>query len=82
MSCSAYCTLNGQPIPDGYGYEVEDKIPPEYEDEFYFAQLHDYEREIRSRFAVEGEKACEFCIYSDLYKDVYGCRPHFCPCKR
>ena len=73
MSCSANCTLNGQPIPFTYGYTEED---------FYIAQLRDYEQEIRARYAEEGSKACDTCIWSDLYKDVHGCRPHYCPCGR
>ena len=82
----AYCTLNGQPIPKDYGYTEEDYAYERYleEEQFFFNQLKDYEKSIAKAYREQGEIVCKTCIWSDLYKDWCGCRPHGipCPCKR
>ena len=58
---------DGCPIDDDY--EDDDRL---YED-----QLHDYEHELRSRIANnEPIYSSEIDVYSDLFKDVFGIRPH------
>lgn len=56
------------------GYALDD----DYEDDlFYEDQLHDYERKLRSRIANnETIYSSEIDMYSDLFKDVFGIRPH------
>ena len=83
MSTISYCTLNGQPIPTDYGYTDEDYayMASLEEERFFFNQLMDYKKSITEAYRVQGEAVCEGCIWSDLYKDHYGVRPHYCPCK-
>lgn len=54
-------------------------IDDDYEDDdlFYENQLYDYERKLRSRIANnETIYSSEIDMYSDLFKDAFGFRPH------
>lgn len=54
-------------------------IEDDYEDDsrFYEDQLRDYERQLRDRITNnEPIYASEIGMYSDLFKDTFGIRPH------
>jgi hypothetical protein len=68
-----YADWNSDYLDDGC------PIDDDYEDDdlFYEDQLHDYERKLRSRIANnETIYSSEIDMYSDLFKDVFGIRPH------
>lgn len=64
--------------------ELEDTFDPYFDEEdyddgtqFYEDQLRDYEHELHSRIANnEPIYASEIGMYSDLFKDTFGIRPH------
>ncbi len=68
-----YADWNSDYLDDGC------PIDDDYEDDdlFYEDQLHDYERKLRSRIANnETIYSSEIDMYSDLFKDAFGFRPH------
>lgn len=64
--------------------ELEDVYDPYFDEEdyddgtqFYEDQLRDYEYELRTRIANnEPIYSSEIGMYSDLFKDTFGIRPH------
>ena len=64
--------------------ELEDTYDPYFDEEdyddgiqFYEDQLRDYERELRARIANnEPIYSSDIDVYSDLFKDTFGIRPH------
>ena len=64
--------------------ELEDSYDPYFDEEdyddgtqFYEDQLRDYERKLRARIANnETVYSSEIGLYSDLFKDTFGIRPH------